>query len=243
MKRLLVAVHDVTPAHAARCDKIFTLLDDLGVAGIALLVVPDWHGEWPLESHPRFLRDLRRRREAGAEIFLHGFRHDEAGHRRSLAQRIKVAGRTASSGEFMMLELGEARRRIDRGIEVLETCGLSPVGFVPPAWLFGPGTMSLLWERGLAITEGFWIIRDAASGRCLFAPALSWSTAKPWRSVATMGVAALRLRMERSRSVVRVAIHPPDIDVPSVARSLRATLERLLATREVVSYREALAAK
>ncbi len=142
-----------------------------------------------------------------------------------------------------MLELGEARRRIDRGIEVLEAWGLSPVGFVPPAWLFGPGTMNLLRERGLAITEGFWIIGDAVSGRRLFAPALSWSTAKPWRSVATVGVAALRLRMERSRSVVRVAIHPPDIDVPSVARSLRATLERLLATREVVSYRDALAAE
>ncbi len=240
VKKLLVAVHDVTPAHAERCDRIFRLLDEISITQYALLVVPDWHGEWPLDAHPDFVEVLQRRQDAGADIFLHGFSHDESRHRRSLSQRVQVAGRTAGSAEFMMLTPDDARRRIDRGLEIFKRLGLNPVGFIPPAWLFGRGTMKVLEERSLAITEGFWLIRHTGSEKSLFAPAVSWSTAKPWRSVVTSAIAAARCPLERYRSVVRVAIHPPDIEVPSVAKSLRATLEGLLATRDAISYQKAL---
>ena len=69
--RLLVAVHDVTPAHGERLERIFALLDRLGMTQYALFVVPNWHGEWPLGEHPAFVEELRRRLASGAEIFLH----------------------------------------------------------------------------------------------------------------------------------------------------------------------------
>lgn len=236
-RRLLIAVHDVTPAHGDRISCILALLDRLAVRRPALLVVPNWHGEWPLARHPEFVADLRRRQEGGAEIFLHGYRHDEAGHRRSLGQRVRVFGRTAGSAEFVMLDATEAARRMDRGLADLRALGLEPVGFVPPAWLFGPDTRRLLQDRGLTLTESFgWIECLDGRRRRIFAPALSWSTACPWRSRATSWLAGARTTIERQRDLVRVAIHPLDIDAPRVRASLIRTLHSCLTHRTPASY-------
>jgi len=238
-KRFLVALHDVTPAHGDRVTRVLALLDRFGVRCPALFVVPDWHGEWPLAEHPEFVAELRRRQERGAEVFLHGYRHDEAGHRRTLGERLRVFGRTAGSAEFMMLDAAEAARRMDRGLAALRALGLDPVGFVPPAWLFGRDTRRLMKERGLTLTESFAWVECLAGGSRVFAPALSWSTARPWRSRLTANVADARAVLERPRSLVRVAIHPPDIDTPSVRDSLERALGGLLSERALSCYRDA----
>ena len=112
-RQLLVSVHDVTPAHERRIRRVFDMLAEFGVRRYALLVVPNWHGAWPLDRHPEFAEELRRRQAAGAEIFLHGLRHDEVGLKRSLVQQIRAAGRTAREGEFLSLSPPDAAQRID----------------------------------------------------------------------------------------------------------------------------------
>ena len=237
MKRqLLVAIHDVTPAHADALGRIYALLERAGITRYALLVVPDWHGAWPLERHGAFVDDLLRRQAAGAEIFLHGWRHDEAGTRRTLVQHVRVAGRTAAEAEFRIMPPAEAERRLDRGLELFRRLGLDPVGFIPPAWLHGPGALAQLKARGLGYTEGFWWIRRIADGAGRFAPALSWSSAVPWRSRLTAGIAAQRCRTPWLQPVVRVAIHPPDILIPVVANSVQASLDGLRPGRELTTY-------
>lgn len=239
-RRLLVAIHDVTPAHARELARIYALLQELGIAQYALLVVPDWHGQWPLERHPRFADDLLARQEAGAEIFLHGYRHDEAGYRRSLLKRLRIAGRTARSAEFLVIPPAEADRRLELGLALCYRLGLQPVGFIPPAWLHGPGSLAALAQRGLGVTEGFARITNVARGAHRLAPALSFSTARRWRSQLTAGLGRLRPLLEARRPLVRVAIHPPDIAEPVVAAALRAVLKRLVGEREPTTYRSAL---
>lgn len=236
----LLAIHDVTPAHAAALAQIYRLLAELSVTRYALLVVPDWHGQWPLDRHAAFVDDLLQRQAAGTEIFLHGYRHDEAGLQRSWIQHLRVAGRTAASAEFRIAPSDEAARRLDKGLDMFARLGLQPVGFIPPAWLHGPGLADQLRQRRLSVTEGFWVIEDVAASRRLWAPALSWSTARPWRSHLTATIASLRGVVERPRALVRVAIHPPDDGVPVIARSVRETLHRLTAKRNVVTYQEAV---
>ena len=126
-RRLLVAIHDVTPAHAEALRQIYALLERLGITRYALLVVPDWHGAWPLERHPAFVDDLLARQAAGVEIFCHGYRHDEAGTRRTLMQHVRVAGRTAAEAEFRIIPPDEAERRLDRGLELFRQLGIAPV--------------------------------------------------------------------------------------------------------------------
>ncbi len=79
---VVVSIHDVTPAHWGRIGQIYDLFSELRIERYALLVVPDYHGAWRLDKHPGFTEELRRRQDAGAEIFLHGLRHDEVGLRR-----------------------------------------------------------------------------------------------------------------------------------------------------------------
>jgi predicted deacetylase len=233
---LIVAVHDVTPAHQERLRRVYALLEDLAIRAYALLVVPDWHGQWPLEQHAAFVDDLLRRQASGVEILLHGYRHDEAGFPRSLLQRARIAGRTAASAEFRVVPPEEAERRLDRGLEMFGRLGLRAVGFVPPAWLQNAGGVGPLSRRGLEVTESYLWIQRTRDRRRLFAPALSWSTARPWRSRLSAGVAGIRPRLEHGRRLLRVAIHPPDVEVPVVAASVRAALAALVARTRLTSY-------
>jgi predicted deacetylase len=242
-RQVLVSVHDVTPAHTVRIQKIFSLFSDIGLTQYALLVVPNYHGAWPLDEHPGFAADLHRRQEAGMEIFLHGLRHDEEGLRRTIGQALVAAGRTNREAEFLALSPADAATRVDRGLEILHRCGLNPVGFVPPAWLFGRGTVQIIRERDLPITEGILAVTHMHWRRRLMAPALGWDTRKRWLVKACAALAALRCLVERSRGIVRLAVHPQDVDDPVAGPSLRKTLRRLLETREAVSYRTALAVR
>ena len=81
---LLVSIHDVAPPNLAAVQRLWKLCRDAGVVP-ALLVVPDWHGTAPIERDAAFLSWLRGAASEGAEIILHGERHDEAGRSRALA--------------------------------------------------------------------------------------------------------------------------------------------------------------
>ena len=237
--RLLVAVHDVTPAHARRLEVLYRLLDELGVRRYALLVVPNWHGAWPLAGYPEFAGQLRERAASGVEILLHGLRHDEVGLPRPLAHRLRTFGHTDREGEFASLAPVEASARIARGVAALRDAGLEPLGFVPPAWLARPTLARVVQEEGLRLTEDARaVVVLNGEARRMAAPATCWSTRRRWRAAGSVLVAALRLRLERTRPLVRVALHPPDADVPAVLASCRRTLSELLARRRVTTYRE-----
>lgn len=239
---LVVSVHDVTPAHGERVLRLLDILDRLGVERGALLAVPRWHGAWPLEEDRVLADRLRERAAAGWEVVLHGWRHDEVGVRRSPGAALRAAGRTAGEAEFLSLDPGEAGRRVDRGLEVLWSVGLDPAGFVAPAWLAAPGLDGVVRARGLEVTEDVRELREAGGARRLRAPVVTWSTRTALRRAAGRAHAALwRLRPPRA-PVVRVALHPPDVDHPRILRSAEATLGALLVEREPATCREALAA-
>lgn len=238
---LLVSVHDVTPAHERSLDVLYRLLDEVGVRRYALLVVPNWHGAWPLGAFATFAAGLRQRAAAGAEIVLHGLRHDEVGQRRTLAHRARTFGRTDREGEFASLAAPEAAARIDQGLAVLRAAGLEPIGFVPPAWFARPELEPVVRDAGLAFTEDTHAVTAVGHGQRIPAPATCWSTRRAWRRAGSVVVAAARLRLERARPLVRVAFHPPDAQWPGVLTSCRRTLEVLLERRVVITYGELLA--
>ncbi|MGE5758834.1 MAG: DUF2334 domain-containing protein [Gemmatimonadota bacterium] len=234
--RLLVSVHDVTPAHEGRLLALYRLLDEAGVRQFALLVVPNWHGTWPLEEFPDFTADLRERVTRGATVLLHGLRHDEVGQPRSLAHRVRTFERTDREGEFASLPPDEARARIAQGLSALRNARLDPIGFVPPAWLARPELTRIALDAGLALTEDARAV--FVNGRRVAAPATCWSTRAAWRRTGSIVVAATRLRLERTRPLVRLALHPHDADWLGVFDSCRRTLTRLLEPRQVIDYRD-----
>ena len=212
---LLVSIHDVTPALAAGVRRLWAMCAARGLRP-ALLVVPDWHGEWPLAGHAGFVRWLRERADEGAEIVLHGERH--------------------SPGEFRALDRAAARQRIDRGLRALRALGLEPSGFVPPAWLATEEGHRAVGDAGLGFSEEERSIRLFPPGRRVPSPAVRWSARTPVRAWGSVAVARGRWLLQRRARHPRLAFHPQDYAHPGTSRDLRPTLERWLGRHEPMSY-------
>lgn len=234
---LIVSIHDVTPALAADVQALWSLCASRGVEP-ALLVVPQWHGAHPIEEAPSLVSWLRERAAHGAEIFLHGERHDEAGLGRRWTDTIRALGRTAAEGEFLTLEEPAARERIERGLSRLRRLGLDPIGFVAPAWLARRDTYRAVAAAGLGFSEDEGYINLHRRATRLRVPVIRWSARSAARARVSAWVADLRWRLHRDAWVVRIALHPSDLHHPVTARSLEATLDRWLARRWPIRYAE-----
>ncbi len=234
--RVLVSIHDVTPAHEESVRTLWDLCADVAVCP-ALLVVPDWHGSWPLGKFSAFVGWLRDRAHGGSSILLHGYRHDESGVRRRWTDQLRAWGKTAREGEFLTLDRVEARARIGQGLASLRAVGLEPIGFVPPAWLARPETHMAAAAAGLEISEDDrWIY--LRGGETLRAPCLRWSTRTGLRSYGSALVADARWWVHRDAPVVRVALHPSDLSRGVVHRSLVRNLRRWVTGGQVIGYHD-----
>ena len=232
---LLVSIHDVSPAQAPAVDRLWSLCTERGITP-TLLVVPNWHGEWPLERHPRFVEWVRARAAGGAEIALHGERHDEVGLPRRLADRWRAWGRTDGEGEFLTLDAAAARTRLLRGLELLRRLGLEATGFVPPAWLAREVTYEAAAAAGLAFSEDERSVRLLALSKRVRSPVVRWSARTRTRAWGSVGVAGARSLLQRRARFPRIALHPGDLDHPATARSVAQTLDRWLRRHSPGSY-------
>jgi predicted deacetylase len=224
---LLVSIHDVSPAQAPAIARLWGLCAERGIIP-TLLVVPNWHGEWPLESHPRFVEWVRARAADGAEIALHGERHDEVGLPRRLADQWRAWGRTDREGEFLTLDASAARARLTRGLKLLRELGLEPTGFVPPAWLAREVTHQAAAAAGLAFSEDERSVRLLSLSKRVRSPVVRWSARNRTRAWGSVGVASARWLLQRRARIPRIALHPGDLDHPATARSVVQTLNRWL---------------
>jgi predicted deacetylase len=235
MPVLLVSIHDVTPAFDVEVQRLWALCRRNGITP-ALLVVPNWHGQWPLQSTPGFVEWLRARAADGAEVVLHGERHDEVGLTRSQSDEWRALGRTSREGEFLTLDTHGARERIDRGLAMLHGAGLLPTGFIPPAWLCREDTHLVVRETGLDFSEDAEGIRLHKRHLKLTAPALRWSARTTLRAQLSSLVASMRWRLHRNERVLRIALHPQDLQHRVVEQSIERELARWSSRCAAVRY-------
>lgn len=212
---LLVSIHDVTPALETGVLRLWEMCAARGLSP-ALLVVPDWHGQWPLDRHPGFVRWLLERASGGAEIVLHGERH--------------------SQSEFRELGRIAARERIEHGLRGLRALGLEPAGFVPPGWLAREDGHAAVCDAGLGFSEDARSIRLFRPRRRVLSPAVRWSARTPVRAWGSVAVARGRWLLQRRARYPRIAFHPQDYAHPRTARDLPVTLDHWLSRHPPISY-------
>jgi uncharacterized protein len=227
----------VTPALRPNVEALWALCTARGVTP-ALLVVPNWHGDWPLERYPDFMQWIQSRAKEGAEVFLHGERHDEVGLRRGWRDEWRAFGKTAREGEFLTLDAPAARERVKRGLAVFARLGLDPIGFVPPAWLARDSCVGVIGELGLTFYEDDVSITDLKRSRRLVSPVVRWSSRTPLRARGSVAVANWRWRAQRTAPHVRIALHPSDLASPITTRSVERSLDRWVAERRPIRYQE-----
>ena len=215
--RLLAAViHDVAPATWADCRRLVDQLDDMGIRPLSLLAVPRFHGSG---RDPAFERWLLGRAEAGDELVLHGYEHRDPLPQRGAWQRLKRQCYTRGEGEFAALPYAEARRRLTAGRRWLESLGVRPAGFVPPAWLLSPGSWEALREQPLLYTCTLRQVVLLPQGPTLGALAQVWSARSAWRRMASSWWNAGLLRLQAERPLLRLELHPLDACHAAALRS------------------------
>ncbi|MCC6242774.1 MAG: DUF2334 domain-containing protein [Gemmatimonadaceae bacterium] len=230
-----MSIHDVTPALDEHVRALWSMCVAAGAIP-ALLVVPNWHGEWPLAEFPHFTNWLRSCARQGAEIVLHGARHDEVGTTRAWRDHCRAVGKTAGEGEFLTLDHASARQRIEDGLACLDAQRLRAVGFVPPAWLARRDTHEVARDVGLWFSENDREVYVHRTRTTLNAPALRWSARSAFRARVSAAVAAHRQRAWNEAPLVRLALHPQDLTHPLTARSVSRAIPQWITTRTVVQY-------
>lgn len=227
-----VSIHDVTPANA---EAVEIALERSARAGVkpALLVVPNFHGAWPLSEHPDFCERLVGLQTVGHEILLHGYFHradvaamtgDESG--RATGLRRYVAQTLASGGEaeFADISAPEARRRLEEGERVLQDAGLRIDGFVAPGWMMPRWMHDILAERGYRFTEDHLRVYDPKARRARASVVLNYASRTPGRLASS--VAWCRIARRAAMVVpARVAIHPGDVLEPLLRHEVDGLLD------------------
>lgn len=227
-----VSIHDVTPANAADVELALSRCAAVG-ARPALLVVPNFHGEWPLEDHPAFCARLRELQAEGHEVYLHGYFHksamaslsgDAGGRARGLQRVFTQTVVSAGEAEFSDVSAAEARHRVEQGESVLERAGLRIDGFVAPAWSMPRWMHDVLAERGYRFTEDHLRVYDPRERRARGTVLLNYASRTPSR-LASSVLWCRAAKRARALLPARIAIHPGDMRHPLLRHEVDVLLE------------------
>jgi len=242
---LLVALHDVTPAHAARLARAEQLLSALGLTTVAYLYVPDFHGRAAAHHDRGFSAWCQAPRPYRVEWFLHGYFHQEQESERRA--RPFTPGHwfartflTSGEGELLTLRGRALQDRVEAGIQSM-TCaiGYRPAGFVAPAWLYNEDLIPVLQRLGIRFTESHFHVFDVQTGQAIPTPVITWASRTRLHRAGARVCASVERRLWRAKPLVRVALHPGDFDHPRIVDCIARTIETLSTTRRTISYGEA----
>jgi peptidoglycan/xylan/chitin deacetylase (PgdA/CDA1 family) len=217
MRRFLVCIHDATPAYARETRVMIRDLAPLLGHRLSFAVVPNWHGKWPLTSHPDYCCMVR---ESSEELLLHGYFH----------QRQRGWGPTTllaeGCDEMNGLDLEETRRALERGQRVFaEAFGEPARTFLAPAWQFGHVRLAQGSTPGLEHVLGFFSL-ESRLGRRVPLATLTWDCGR-WRWLGHIGHGIGRLSQSLDRGIATLAIHPRDLERGFWPQILRLTEELL----------------
>ena len=184
---------------------------------LALAVVPNWYGRWPLTEHPEYCNLIR---ESSAELLLHGYFH----------RRQHGWGPTSflasGSDEMNGFNAQETERALERGQEVFTKVFGEPArGFVAPSWQRGHARVENVARLGFDHVLGFFSVESLANQRIPLAT-WSWDCGR-WAWLGHVGHGIGWLMQSLNVGVPAVAIHPKDLARGFWTKILRVT-EQLL---------------
>jgi uncharacterized protein len=239
---LVVSVHDVAPATRSRVEEIVGDLAHHGVPVCSLLVIPNYHHRGRITEDRPFVRWLQDLEGKGHEIVIHGYFHERPPRDdERLPEKFFTQLYTKGEGEFYDLDYDEAFRRISRAREEFAAAGLTPRGFIAPAWLLSSPAERAAADAEMEYTTRLTEVRDLRSGENFVARTLAYSVRSGWRRTASLAWNNALARHLAGARLARVSIHPPDRDHPEIWRQLLRLTDRLIENRTATTYRDWIA--
>jgi uncharacterized protein len=236
-RALVVSIHDLAPATRSRVELILAQLARAGVPHCSLLVVPDYHRSGRSLGEPGFVAWLQELRAEGHEIVIHGFYHQRT-RRAGESARQKVVTRvyTADEGEFYDLGYDEALRLLREAQNEFAGHGFHPGGFIAPAWLLAAEAERAAVDVGFRYTATLRGVRDFASGQEFISQSLVYSVRSGWRRSMSLAWNRNLFRRLTANPLLRLGIHPPDIEHGAIWDQILALTRKALRDRQPMSY-------
>ena len=217
-RRFLVCIHDATPAYARETRVMIRDLAPFLGRRLSFAVVPDWHGQWPLASHPDYCRLVR---ESSEELLLHGYFHRR---QRGWGPATSIVER---GDEMSGLDRGETRHTLERGQRVFtEVFGAPARGFLAPAWQRGHVCLRDGNLLGLEHVVGFFSLESSVGRRVPLATS-TWDCGR-WGWLGHLGHGIGWLSQSMDHRVPTLAMHPRDLQRgfwPQILRRTRTLVE------------------
>lgn len=236
-RSVVVSLHDVSPRTQAASARILQELTALGVNALSLLVIADHHRRGHFLEDAGFCAWLRELEGAGHEIVIHGYFHERTQRAaESLATRLTTRVYTAGEGEFHDLDRVTAHALVEKAQAEFASAQLHPHGFIAPAWLLSAPAEDALRDLGLDYTTRLGSVKDLRSGAVWRSQSLVWSVRAAWRRAVSRVWNAWLFRRLRDNPLLRVSIHPVDLDHPAIWRQVCALVQRATASRAAATY-------
>ena len=230
-KKLLLSLHDFHPSSRERISAQLEFCLKRCPGHASILVIPEYHHGISVEACADSLRKLGRWQSEGHDLAVHGYFHDRKGLPESSWLWTRVY--TDKEAEFFRLSPGEAESRIDRALAIWRRQGWAAAGFVAPGWLHETSTEIILRNKGFAYTCQLTGVRHLAGGQWDRAWAGTYSLRSPWRQALARRWQPLWKAVCAGRELVRLSLHPADLEVEFV----RAQVGGLLAELSARGYR------
>ncbi len=241
-KSLIVSIHDVAPSNRDVVEKMIDELTRGGVRVTSLLVVPDYHHGGLFTQDRQFVSWLRDLEARGHEIVIHGYFHERPARTgETLRDKFITRFYTQREGEFYDLDYEEAFRRITRARDEFRQCGLTPRGFIAPAWLLGDESERAVRDADLEYTTRLASVSDLRTARTFAARSLVYSVRNGWRRATSLAWNGVLARCMTGSSLLRVGIHPPDYLYPRIWRQINDALSMMRGERAPTTYRDWIA--
>ena len=233
---LVLSLHDVCPSSWPAYERFLTELSAFhNQLSVTHLVVPNFHGREAIDRFPAFCQALSQRQDQGDELVLHGYYHADPGPRPHTPREWIRRRVLTHEGEFAMAGKEEAQERIGEGLRLFRHLGWRSAGFVAPGWLYSRGTVEALRGQGLRWYTDHRDLCELETGRHLRLPTLVWSARSHWRRALSNGWNRIQLGRFEAAPVLRLAIHPVDMNHGISARFWLNTVRELASRRRAVT--------
>ncbi len=242
MRNLVVSIHDVSPLTQASCARILDDLREIGVPIASLLIIPNHHQRAPVTDHREFQGWLKAKVNEGHEPILHGYFHARS-PKHTDAGLVKFTNQiyTAGEGEFYDLDRLEASRRLRLGLNDLEFLQRPISGFVAPAWLLGFEAEAAVRQVGFRYITTIGSVNVFDGVHRYVSRSLVWSTRSSWRRMASLAWNQGLVARLREKTLLRIAIHPSDREIPMVWSQVKSVVVSSLEDRRPLSYEKFIA--
>ena len=237
-RALIVSFHDLHPGSRAACERFLELASKAGVPRQSLLVVPRWHGSPPFHADAGFVRWLHELAAAGHDLCLHGNTHAAEVIRGGPVARLMARFYTNSEGEFYQLTRAEADGKLADGLTCFTRSNLKIHGFTAPAWLLSTDGKEALRQMGFHYNTLFSQVELVQEQRTVPAPTLVFSCRSAWRRFVSIHWTRFWMRVHRDSPVLRLAVHPCDLEHPRILQAVLDLLTRAMTDRRPMTYRD-----